>query len=227
MQPNIVGFVDHINLPHSTFLVMDFVPIGNLADFLNTPQLENSVRPLVRQCLYALRHLHDRAISHRNIRPESILVRSWRPLNIQLCNFGGAERSWSIARSFFSGPRLHEENFFALDIWALGVLTLAASGCWHQVQAEEGGDHGLLSPGDALPDFRHLPCAALLDGMLKADAWSRHSAEKCLQDPWLQKEVIRKRRGSALEIFDTRPAKRLKNIKDDCTRDCYNDAGCF
>lgn len=209
-------------MSHSTFLVMEFVPIGSLADLMNTAQLkEDFMRPLVRQCLCALQHLHSRGISHRNIRPESILVRSRRPLNIRLCNFGGADRSSNTDPKRNTG-----EDFVGMDIWALGILTLAAFGCRPGIPPEGSGDYRIASfrNADCLPDFQHLPCAALLDGMLKVDPSSRYSAEECLKDSWLQQAAIKKRRGSLCDISDTRPAKRLKTAGDFSTREYSHDA---
>lgn len=228
-QPNIVRFIDHVSMPHTTFLVMNFVPYGSLADLLNESKSEKledgTVQALARQSLHAIQFLHSQEISHRNIRPESFLVRSQEPYNFQLCNFSHAERFLSEMRTPCS---FGTEDSFGMDIWALGVVILAACGCWSQGQwgLWESAVGNRSSSPITLPDFRHLPCVTLLNGMLQSDPQLRYSADDCLRDPWLQQEQIRKRQGSVLAEDDMRSIKRIRtSMGEDSAAENLNNEG--
>ena len=178
-----------------------------------------SVQVLLRQCLHAVQHLHERGIRHNYLRPESILVQSVHPLRVKICNFSAADRfSHSSSLEEYGVGRAASEaaarqRFFGSDIWALGVLTLTALGCSLRdlrLQGDSASDWEPWSARVELRNVQHLPCASLLAGMLHANPSSRLNAADCLRDPWLQRTTTRKRPRSNSEPDALPPAKRLK-----------------
>lgn len=69
---------------------MEYVGGGELSSYLSQRGLlsEPMVKTIARQVLRALQYLHSRKITHRDIKPDNILVASLDPLRIKLSDFG-------------------------------------------------------------------------------------------------------------------------------------------
>ena len=72
---------------------MEYIPKGDLNDYLklNGHMEENVAREATRQILNALEYVHRLGISHRDIKPDNILVKSLDPLEVKLSDFGLAK----------------------------------------------------------------------------------------------------------------------------------------
>lgn len=118
-------------------LVMEHCPQGSLQDkiwkekILFTPSMTAEI---LKQVAEGLLYLHGKGITHRDLKPGNILVRSWSPLSLALCDFGLAKQ-----RRAFSGSAMYTTcgtpshmapemwtrgagYTKAIDIWALGVV---------------------------------------------------------------------------------------------------------
>lgn len=69
---------------------MEYVPGGELSTYLQSQGriAEEMVRTIARQVLRALHYLHKRRITHRDIKPDNILIASLDPPRIKLSDFG-------------------------------------------------------------------------------------------------------------------------------------------
>lgn len=69
---------------------MEYVPHGDLGKLIaeNGPLAESVTQVLAVQLLSALRYLHNFNITHRDIKPDNILINSLDPLDIKLTDFG-------------------------------------------------------------------------------------------------------------------------------------------
>ncbi|KAL4895472.1 kinase-like domain-containing protein [Aspergillus ambiguus] len=68
--------------------IMEYCSAGDFFDYIESrPQIDNT-RPLLRQLLLGVKHMHDRGIAHRDIKPENTLLASQQCL--KLCDFGTA-----------------------------------------------------------------------------------------------------------------------------------------
>lgn len=69
---------------------MEFVPGGELSGFMTQQGRipEVMVKSITRQILHALEYLHKRKITHRDIKPDNILIASFDPLMVKLSDFG-------------------------------------------------------------------------------------------------------------------------------------------
>ena len=72
-QEHIVQFVDFAD-EHAPLLVMEYVSLGDL-HYQHAQMLlsTNEVQMLLHQSLGALNYLHDRTITHRNVKPVKTL----------------------------------------------------------------------------------------------------------------------------------------------------------
>lgn len=69
---------------------MEYVAGGELSMYLQSHNkiAEDMVRCVARQLLHALQYLHRRKITHRDIKPDNILIASLDPLRVKLSDFG-------------------------------------------------------------------------------------------------------------------------------------------
>lgn len=69
---------------------MEFVPNGDLGSLIgdNGPLREGIVQEMTSQLLSALSYLHVNNITHRDVKPDNILVHSYHPFMIKLTDFG-------------------------------------------------------------------------------------------------------------------------------------------
>ncbi|RMZ86513.1 hypothetical protein DV736_g6261, partial [Chaetothyriales sp. CBS 134916] len=89
-HPNIVEYVDSHNHGHHIYIIMECISGGELQTELKArgSLSEAEVQQIARQMLQALRYLHRRGITHRDIKPDNILIASRSPLVVKLSDFG-------------------------------------------------------------------------------------------------------------------------------------------
>jgi serine/threonine protein kinase len=69
---------------------MEYVPGGDLGSMINKHGRlqEAEVRSIATQLLSALKYLHGMGITHRDVKPDNILIHSHRPFHVKLTDFG-------------------------------------------------------------------------------------------------------------------------------------------
>ncbi|KAJ5894916.1 hypothetical protein N7495_006607 [Penicillium taxi] len=89
-HPNIVQFIDYHEHDRWIYIIMEYVPGGELSTWLSTAGKipEEMVQTITRQLLRALHYLHARRITHRDVKPDNILIASLDPLRVKLSDFG-------------------------------------------------------------------------------------------------------------------------------------------
>lgn len=69
---------------------MEYVPGGDLGSMINKygKLQEEEVRSISSQLLDALKYLHEKGITHRDVKPDNILIHNNRPWHVKLTDFG-------------------------------------------------------------------------------------------------------------------------------------------
>jgi putative two-component system response regulator len=100
-HPNILNVFDYGQTDEITYLVLELVEGGTLAQILGSPmELEDVVR-ILRPLASALDHAHSQGILHRDIKPSNILIqKDGAPV---LADFGLARMTSSVRRLTASG----------------------------------------------------------------------------------------------------------------------------
>ena len=72
------------------YVLMEYVPYGDLSPYIEKDNLllEPSCQSVAFQTMQALSYLHKNDITHRDIKPDNILVASTDPIIIKLSDFG-------------------------------------------------------------------------------------------------------------------------------------------
>lgn len=89
-HPNIVQYIDYQDIENHLYIIMEYVPCGDLQDYLVKHSFlpEASAKLMTVQILDALAYLHQKKITHRDIKPDNILIASQEPFIVKLSDFG-------------------------------------------------------------------------------------------------------------------------------------------
>lgn len=94
-HPNIVKLKAFYEDMDNYYLVMEFVPGGDLMDFVaaNGAIGEEATRIITKQILRGIHYVHKLGISHRDLKPDNILIMSDDPIIVKISDFGLAKIS--------------------------------------------------------------------------------------------------------------------------------------
>lgn len=92
-QPHIVGCKESYEDEKNLYIVMEFVGGGDLSDYLKIHMFmqEDKVKEVSRQVLRGIEYVHGMGISHRDLKPDNILVVTEDPLVVKISDFGLAK----------------------------------------------------------------------------------------------------------------------------------------
>ncbi|KAI1180590.1 Pkinase-domain-containing protein [Nemania sp. FL0916] len=88
---NIVQYIEHFDWePHQFIIIMEYVAGGDLGKYIQEHGAiaEVHVQTIARQLVDALGYLHDNKITHRDVKPDNILISSTNPVVVKLTDFG-------------------------------------------------------------------------------------------------------------------------------------------
>ncbi|CAG7564576.1 unnamed protein product [Fusarium equiseti] len=90
-HPHIVRYMEHFEWDDRLLIIiMEFVPGGDLGKLISDHKAirEDVVRTMSGQLLSALGYLHANNITHRDVKPDNILINSLNPIDLKLTDFG-------------------------------------------------------------------------------------------------------------------------------------------
>ncbi|KAL1604120.1 Protein kinase protein rad53 [Paraconiothyrium brasiliense] len=95
-HPNVVQFIDYHDQGDYLYIIMEYAPYGDLRKHMEAglapdgfgPMKEDVIRPVAQQVLSALAHLHSQKVTHRDIKPDNILISELDPIQVKLSDFG-------------------------------------------------------------------------------------------------------------------------------------------
>jgi serine/threonine protein kinase len=90
-HPNIVRYIEHYEWENRLLIIiMEFVPGGDLGKLISDGGAfsEDMSQTMSYQLLSALGYLHTNNITHRDVKPDNILINSLEPLEVKLTDFG-------------------------------------------------------------------------------------------------------------------------------------------
>lgn len=210
-HPNIVRLKSFYEDVENYYLVMELVPGGDLMDFVaaNGAIGEDATQVITKQILDGIAYVHQLGISHRDLKPDNILIMQDDPIIVKITDFGLAKISdnTTFMKTFcgtlaYVAPEIitgkHEQplapgsNYSDLvDIWSLGCLVYVLltthlpfngktqSQMFQKIKSGEFHESPLNSYQISQKGRDFLKCC------LQVDPSKRFTAKQALKHPWL------------------------------------------
>ncbi|NXU44731.1 ULK3 kinase, partial [Drymodes brunneopygia] len=206
-HPNIVELKDFQWDSDHIYLIMEFCAGGDLSRFIRTRRIlpEKVARIFLQQLACALKFLHDRNISHLDLKPQNILLST--PENPQLklaADFGFAQymSPWDekhVLRGspLYMAPEMvcRQQYDARVDLWSVGVILYEAlfgkppfaSRSFAELEEKIRSNRAVELP--SRPQLS-LECRDLLGQLLERDPHKRISFEGFFAHPFVDMEHV-------------------------------------
>lgn len=206
---NIVSLKAFFEDERNFYLVMDLVDGGDLMDFVtnNGPIPEDATREIARQVFAAVAYMHSMSISHRDIKPDNILIAQDEPVIVKVSDFGLAKiaKSGTHLQTFcgtlaYLAPevlaRKHDNTKSIVysdkvDIWSIGcMLYVLLTGYLPFPQNTQQALYKGILNGEFSTDIlrEHMVSEEginFIRSILQVDPTVRPSAAEALKLPWI------------------------------------------
>ncbi|XP_032944151.1 serine/threonine-protein kinase MARK2-like [Rhinolophus ferrumequinum] len=225
-HPNIVQLFHGIIAEESLYLVMEFVPGGDMMDYLrdNGRMSEDTARGVFRQLVSAVHYCHEKGVAHRDLKPENVLLDS--RMNATLVDFGLGASSNIHQLSKFCGTFMYTapEVFLgktydgcAADIWSLGMLLYKMltnmvpfdTTSWPVLMMK------IRSGQYFVPTYLSTQVANLLQKLLNLHPRQRDNLRDIMSDPWInmgQEEELKPYVEPPSDVIDTWVMEEMVNL---------------
>lgn len=134
-HPNIVTLFDFIIENDYYYIIMEFLPFGDLFNKLVecVSFNEKEARDAVGAIMRGLKHMHDLNIAHRDLKPENLLLTSSSDVftDIKIADFGfakwrrdGDAMSTRLGSPSYVAPEILNGYPYtkSVDIWSCGII---------------------------------------------------------------------------------------------------------
>eukprot|EP00357_Protocruzia_adherens_P027229 CAMPEP_0115001698 /NCGR_PEP_ID=MMETSP0216-20121206/17547_1 /TAXON_ID=223996 /ORGANISM="Protocruzia adherens, Strain Boccale" /LENGTH=655 /DNA_ID=CAMNT_0002367115 /DNA_START=618 /DNA_END=2586 /DNA_ORIENTATION=+ len=197
---NIIKLLEKIDTEKTLNLIMEFVEGISLHDYLKTKpsrkMSENEAKNLLRQITTALCHCHSKAIAHRDIKLENILIER-KTMRVKLIDFGFStcmpnEKKMKIfcGTPSYMAPEIVMKTEYTgppADVWAVGVLMFTILTGHFPFKGFNDRDlyKKIMKGRFDVPDHLSYGARNLINKILRVDAKHRPTMHDILNDPWM------------------------------------------
>jgi len=196
---NVVKFFDVAVSKNFVFIVIEYMPGGDLLEYLNQrgrPINAAYTARYMKQALTGLQYLHGKEIAHRDIKPENLLLTADRQ-TIKLADFGLSHQSSEDNPLFYTmcgslthiAPEVFQGKGYdhRVDIWAMGVVLFVMLSVSYPFQHDDRNQLiQLILKGnidfsvDPIWELAPIKAKDLIQLMLNTDPDQRITLEQCL-----------------------------------------------
>ncbi|XP_060637657.2 serine/threonine-protein kinase DCLK3 [Anolis sagrei] len=203
-HPNIVSLIEVFETDAEIYLVLEYVPGGDLFDAIieSVKFTECDAALMITDLCEALVYIHNKNIVHRDLKPENLLVQRNpdKTTTLKLADFGLAKQ---VTKPIFTvcgtptyvAPEILAENGYGLevDMWATGVILYILLCGFPPFRSHERDQEELfqiiqLGHYEFLsPYWDNISPAAkdLINRLLVVDPKKRYTAQQVLQHLWI------------------------------------------
>ncbi|RPA92357.1 kinase-like protein [Choiromyces venosus 120613-1] len=215
-----VQFFGWFEDPQCVYLAMEYIPLGDLDQcFRKKKFTEARAKVLSWQLLQGLAIMHENGFTHRDLKPQNILLVSYSPLWVKIGDFGVTKRiihdetalRTSVWTMHYGAPETlgltnaeTSEYTNAVDLWSLGCVvhkSLTNTTPFTNLRAFSAFCHQLID----FPSFRLYESGISQPGidfilkLMALDPKLRPAARNALDLEWLKPEKIVAERGGGAE----------------------------
>ncbi|KAJ1535020.1 Serine/threonine-protein kinase par-1, partial [Cladochytrium tenue] len=195
-HPHIIRLYEVIDTPADLYLVMEYVPGGEVFDFLVTHgrMKERDARRLFRQVVAAVSYCHALHVIHRDLKAENLLLDA--NLNVKVADFGfsnqfspGQRLATWCGSPPYAAPELFQGKEYTgpeVDVWSLGVVlyVLVCGALPFDGSTLPKLRARVLAGKYKVPFYMSPDCERLIKKMLVLDPARRATMEQVRKDPW-------------------------------------------
>lgn len=199
-HPGIVQMIDLLCDEKNYYVIMEFCPNGDLFSYIvNRNKLtEAQARPFVRQILEALQYLHSMDVSHRDMKPENILLDQFGRIKISdfgLSKFFNPNKDCLISTPCGSPCYASPEcisgrpyNGKTTDVWSFGVILYAMlTGQLPWTKRNQTQLFQQIKRGEySIPSYVSPEAKNMIRNLMCVNIENRYTIEQALNDPWLK-----------------------------------------
>ncbi|KAA6381805.1 MAG: putative Serine/threonine-protein kinase TIO, partial [Streblomastix strix] len=222
---NIIQFLDYFETDNDFVVVTEFGQ-GDLSKLLEEDKnfSETEIHWISRQLIYALKYLHDKNITHRDLKPQNILIDSNG--TIKLCDFGFArilDQKSGVMNSVKGTPLYMAPEIinggksydWRSDLWSLGALLYELFVGKPPFVAESYGQliHVLNSTEVFYPSNITEQFASFLRGLLQKDPDKRFTWSELLKHSFIT-EINTERQKNSKFKPGRKFVQRLNDMED-------------
>lgn len=205
-HPCVVKMYDILDSKDSVYITLELMKGGDLLTRIQNNKYlrEENAKLFFYQMCHAIKYLHDRKITHRDLKPDNILLASSEPETlIKISDFGLSKlvQNDSVLRTLCGTPLYvapevlltngRGEYTEKVDIWSLGVVLFTCLsgtlpfaneyGCPATDQIKRGQFHFRSNNWK----FVSITAKALIRELLTTDVTKRPSIDQLLKHQWL------------------------------------------
>ncbi|KFP81409.1 Serine/threonine-protein kinase DCLK3, partial [Apaloderma vittatum] len=204
-HPNIVSLIEVYETEAEIYLILEYVPGGDLFDAIieSVKFTEYDAAVMITDLCEALVYIHGKNIVHRDLKPENLLVQhnADKSTTLKLADFGLAKQ---VTKPIFTvcgtptyvAPEILAEKGYGLevDMWAAGVILYILLCGFPPFRSQDRDQEELfqiiqLGHYEFLsPYWDNISAAAkdLITRLLIVDPQKRYTARQVLQHPWIR-----------------------------------------
>tara|TARA_Y100000996_G_scaffold413851_1_gene403080 strand:- start:4681 stop:5706 length:1026 start_codon:yes stop_codon:yes gene_type:complete len=186
---NIIELYDVLYRHEYIYLILEYCHYGDLHSYIkeNICLSESDSLNFFKQIIYGLKHLIDKNIYHRDLKPHNILITIDK--KIRICDFGLAKKIDNIdlntticGSPMYMAPEIFESNTYddKSDIWSLGLILFEMLGGYHPFKSSNIEDLKFKIKNVKIPDIKHITKSTkkLLNSLLEKNIEKRISWNK-------------------------------------------------
>eukprot|EP01112_Ceratiomyxa_fruticulosa_P014335 TRINITY_DN40_c0_g1_i1.p1 TRINITY_DN40_c0_g1~~TRINITY_DN40_c0_g1_i1.p1 ORF type:complete len:544 (+),score=74.93 TRINITY_DN40_c0_g1_i1:255-1886(+) len=198
-HPHIIKLYEVIETPTDIFMVMEYVPGGELFEYIvqHGRLSADEARRYLQQIIAGVEYCHAHMVVHRDLKPENLLLDRVNK-SVKIADFGlsnmmqdGDFLKTSCGSPNYAAPEVISGRLYAgpeVDVWSCGVILYALL-CARLPFDDEYIPSLFKKIRDGhfvIPDHISPSCADLIKQMLVVDPLKRITISEIRKHPWFQ-----------------------------------------